>query len=224
MQKASQQITYTARLLEIESGGILVALEKLRRGHAIILYRGKNYSRRLKASPDNLFTKREALQRSIEIQRRGVTTLFTSRQREKIMDFFFPSGLRLTSFFLGCSQWNILPGRSNKQSGRWNRDWWFSILNYCFETTKLVRNSKFILYIPSIAEISRSKGKGVGYMISLGPSQKFALRLNSPCWKTDAHVVDLASASNGHFSRRYSLSLATWKLIRLCCLVTFVKT
>ncbi|KAG1347086.1 Chloroplastic group IIA intron splicing facilitator CRS1, chloroplastic [Cocos nucifera] len=71
-QQDFQQITYTAQLLEIESGGMLVVIEKLRSTHAIILYRGKNYCRPLKLLPDNLLTKREALQRSIEIQRRGV--------------------------------------------------------------------------------------------------------------------------------------------------------
>lgn len=72
-QKAFHHITYTARLLEVGSGGILVAVEKLRTSHAIIIYRGKNYARPLKPL-NNLLSKREALQRSIEIQRRGVIT------------------------------------------------------------------------------------------------------------------------------------------------------
>ncbi|XP_008797623.1 chloroplastic group IIA intron splicing facilitator CRS1, chloroplastic [Phoenix dactylifera] len=81
-QQDFHQITYTAQLLEIESGGILVAIEKLRSTHAIILYRGKNYGRPLKLLPDNLLTKREAFQRSIEIQRRGSLKYF-ARQRQK---------------------------------------------------------------------------------------------------------------------------------------------
>lgn len=72
MQEVFQHVTYTARLLEIESGGILIAVQKLRRGHAIIIYRGKNYDRMLKPPLKNLLTKREALQKSIEVQRRGV--------------------------------------------------------------------------------------------------------------------------------------------------------
>lgn len=50
-QRAFQQITYTARLLEIESGG-LVAVEKLRSGRAVIIYHSKNYSWMLKAAPE----------------------------------------------------------------------------------------------------------------------------------------------------------------------------
>uniref|UniRef100_A0A6V7QU08 CRM domain-containing protein n=1 Tax=Ananas comosus var. bracteatus TaxID=296719 RepID=A0A6V7QU08_ANACO len=72
MQKGIRQIRYTASQLEIESGGTLIAVEKLRSSHAIIIYRGKNYRRPLKLLPDNLLTKKEALERSIEVQRRGV--------------------------------------------------------------------------------------------------------------------------------------------------------
>lgn len=87
MQKAFRQITYTARLLEIESSGILVAVEKLRSGHAIIIYRGKNYDRMLlKRSPKNLLTKREALQRSIEIQRIGSMKYFAWRKQQTISE------------------------------------------------------------------------------------------------------------------------------------------
>lgn len=71
-QNQPRQIMYTAKLLEVETGGILIAVEKLTTSHAIILYRGKNYCRPTKSSPSNLLTKREALRRSIEVQRRGV--------------------------------------------------------------------------------------------------------------------------------------------------------
>ncbi|XP_072990605.1 chloroplastic group IIA intron splicing facilitator CRS1, chloroplastic isoform X1 [Typha latifolia] len=71
MQKGIREVMYTARLLELESGGTLVTVEKLRSSHAIIIYRGKNYNRPLKVLPDNLLTKKEALLRSIEVQRRG---------------------------------------------------------------------------------------------------------------------------------------------------------
>ncbi|XP_020251625.1 chloroplastic group IIA intron splicing facilitator CRS1, chloroplastic [Asparagus officinalis] len=86
MQKALQQVNYTAKLLEIESGGLLVAVEKLRRGHAIIIYRGKNYSRMPKISPENLLTKRESYQRSIEIQRRGSMKYFARKKEQKILE------------------------------------------------------------------------------------------------------------------------------------------
>lgn len=59
-----------ARILEAESGGILVAIERVRKGHAIIIYRGKNYKRPSSLRPKTLLNKREALKRSIEAQRR----------------------------------------------------------------------------------------------------------------------------------------------------------
>ncbi|KAK1423297.1 hypothetical protein QVD17_18595 [Tagetes erecta] len=59
-----------ARTLEAESGGILVAVERMRKGHAIIVYRGKNYKRPANLRPQTLLNKREALKRSIEAQRR----------------------------------------------------------------------------------------------------------------------------------------------------------
>ncbi|KAI3824023.1 hypothetical protein L1987_05470 [Smallanthus sonchifolius] len=59
-----------ARTLESESGGILVAVERMRKGHAIIVYRGKNYKRPACLRPQTLLNKKEALQRSIETQRR----------------------------------------------------------------------------------------------------------------------------------------------------------
>lgn len=73
MQKLFAQVIYTAKSLVAESGGILVSVEKLKEGHAIIIYRGKNYRRPLKLMTDNLLTKREALRRSLEMQRLGVS-------------------------------------------------------------------------------------------------------------------------------------------------------
>ncbi|KAJ4893944.1 CRM domain-containing protein [Raphanus sativus] len=56
----------TARFTrEYESGGVLVAIEKVPKGFALIYYRGKNYQR-----PRNLLTKAKALKRSIAMQRR----------------------------------------------------------------------------------------------------------------------------------------------------------
>ncbi|OMO80207.1 hypothetical protein CCACVL1_13100 [Corchorus capsularis] len=71
MQRVFSRVIYTAKMLVAESGGILVSIEKLKEGHAIIMYRGKNYRRPPKLMTDNLLTRREALKRSIEMQRIG---------------------------------------------------------------------------------------------------------------------------------------------------------
>ncbi|KAL5722136.1 hypothetical protein ACHQM5_005693 [Ranunculus cassubicifolius] len=68
-QKTLSFVEDTARLLEYESGGILVAIEKVPKGYALIYYRGKNYQRPLSLRPRNLLTKAKALKRSIAIQR-----------------------------------------------------------------------------------------------------------------------------------------------------------
>ncbi|PIN05908.1 Poly(A)-specific exoribonuclease PARN [Handroanthus impetiginosus] len=59
----------TARLLEYESGGILVAVERIPKGHALIYYRGKNYRRPISLRPRNLLTKAKALKRRVALQR-----------------------------------------------------------------------------------------------------------------------------------------------------------
>ncbi|RCV30800.1 hypothetical protein SETIT_6G124900v2 [Setaria italica] len=85
-QNQARQIMYTANLLEVETGGILIAVEKLTTSHAIILYRGKNYRRPEKSSSSNLLTKREALQRSIEVQRRGSMKYFARERQKSILE------------------------------------------------------------------------------------------------------------------------------------------
>uniref|UniRef100_A0A0E0LU69 CRM domain-containing protein n=1 Tax=Oryza punctata TaxID=4537 RepID=A0A0E0LU69_ORYPU len=84
-QNQASQITYTSMMLEVETGGTLIAIERLTTSHAIILYRGKNYRRPTKSTPSNLLTKREALQRSIEVQRRGSMKYF-ARERKRSID------------------------------------------------------------------------------------------------------------------------------------------
>ncbi|KFK37597.1 hypothetical protein AALP_AA3G003800 [Arabis alpina] len=59
-----------AEILEVESGGILVAVEMVSKGYAVIVYRGKNYERPSCLRPQTLLSKREALKRSVEAQRR----------------------------------------------------------------------------------------------------------------------------------------------------------
>jgi len=74
MQKIFSQVIHTAKLLETESGGILISVDKIKEAHAIIIYRGKNY-RRPELVPQNLLNKRQALCRSLEMQRLGVSLL-----------------------------------------------------------------------------------------------------------------------------------------------------
>ncbi|GAA0156833.1 hypothetical protein LIER_14228 [Lithospermum erythrorhizon] len=59
----------TARLLEYESGGILVTIERVPKGFALIFYRGKNYRRPITIRPRNLLTKAKALKRRVALQR-----------------------------------------------------------------------------------------------------------------------------------------------------------
>jgi len=61
-----------AKTLEAESGGILVAVESVTKGHVIIVYRGKNYKRPPVLRPQTLLSKREAMKRSLEAQRHKV--------------------------------------------------------------------------------------------------------------------------------------------------------
>uniref|UniRef100_F6HSR2 CRM domain-containing protein n=1 Tax=Vitis vinifera TaxID=29760 RepID=F6HSR2_VITVI len=86
MQRSFSQVLYTAKLLESESGGVLVSIDKLKEGHAIIIYRGKNYRRPIKLVPKNLLTKREALNRSLEMQRIGSLKFFAYQRQQAISD------------------------------------------------------------------------------------------------------------------------------------------
>lgn len=97
-QNQSYQITYTSMLLEVETGGVLIATQKLPHSHAIILYRGKNY-RRPEKSPSNLLTKREALRRSVEVQRRGSMKYYVWERQKSIEEL---------QWRLVCSKWHFL--------------------------------------------------------------------------------------------------------------------
>ncbi|ONK60599.1 uncharacterized protein A4U43_C08F20320 [Asparagus officinalis] len=68
--KTFAQVKNVALALEAESGGILISVDKISKGFAIIVYRGKDYQRPSSLRPKNLLTKRKALARSIELQRR----------------------------------------------------------------------------------------------------------------------------------------------------------
>lgn len=83
-QKLFAQVIYTAKSLVAESGGILISVDKLKEGHAIIIYRGKNYRRPLKLMTQNLLSKRQALRRSLEMQRLGSLKFF-AYQRQRVI-------------------------------------------------------------------------------------------------------------------------------------------
>ncbi|XP_074302482.1 CRM-domain containing factor CFM3A, chloroplastic/mitochondrial isoform X2 [Silene latifolia] len=65
-----EEVKKIALSLEAESGGILVSVDKVSKGYAIIVFRGRDYFRPTTLRPKNLLTKRKALARSIELQRR----------------------------------------------------------------------------------------------------------------------------------------------------------
>lgn len=67
-----KNIETAARILEAESGGILVAVERVSKGYAIIIYRGKNYQRPVTLRPTTLLNRREAMKHSLEAQRSEV--------------------------------------------------------------------------------------------------------------------------------------------------------
>lgn len=71
-RKSFAQVKHVAISLEAESGGVLVSVDKTTKGYAIIVYRGKNYERPTAVRPRNLLTRRKALARAIELQRREV--------------------------------------------------------------------------------------------------------------------------------------------------------
>ncbi|ERN01418.1 hypothetical protein AMTRI_Chr03g147650 [Amborella trichopoda] len=70
--------------LEAESGGILVSVDKISKGYAIIVYRGKGYKRPRLLRPQNLLTKRKALARSIELQRREALNNHISNLQKRV--------------------------------------------------------------------------------------------------------------------------------------------
>ncbi|CAN0901295.1 CRM-domain containing factor CFM3, chloroplastic/mitochondrial [Linum grandiflorum] len=76
--KNAKQVKHIAISVEAESGGVLVSVDRLPKGYAIIVYRGKNYERPLAMRPKNLLSRRRALARSIELQRREVSLPLTA--------------------------------------------------------------------------------------------------------------------------------------------------
>ncbi|XP_068637774.1 CRM-domain containing factor CFM3, chloroplastic/mitochondrial-like [Aristolochia californica] len=85
-QKTLSFVEDTARLLEYESGGILVAIERVPKGYALIYYRGKNYQRPVNLRPRNLLTKAKALKRSVAMQRHEALSQHISELESKIQE------------------------------------------------------------------------------------------------------------------------------------------
>ena len=90
--KSFAEVKRIALSLEAESGGILVSVDKVSKGYAIVVFRGKNYRRPSTLRPRNLLSKRKALARSIELQRHQVL-------------FQFCGGLlKVQRTYVGCSK------------------------------------------------------------------------------------------------------------------------
>lgn len=82
--KTFGQVKHIAISLEAESGGVLISLDKTTKGYAIVIYRGKNYSQPHILRPKNLLTRRQALARSIELQRREALNHHISGLQKRI--------------------------------------------------------------------------------------------------------------------------------------------
>ncbi|PAN12088.1 hypothetical protein PAHAL_2G241400 [Panicum hallii] len=82
--KSFAQVKHIAISLEAESEGVLISVDKTTKGYAIIFYRGKNYRRPEIMKPRNLLTRRQALARSIELQRREALKHHISSLQNKI--------------------------------------------------------------------------------------------------------------------------------------------
>ncbi|CAL5074631.1 unnamed protein product [Urochloa decumbens] len=82
--KSFAQVKHIAISLEAESEGVLISLDKTTKGYAIVFYRGKNYRRPQIMKPRNLLTRRQALARSIELQRREALKHHISSLQGKI--------------------------------------------------------------------------------------------------------------------------------------------
>ncbi|KAI4317958.1 hypothetical protein L6164_025778 [Bauhinia variegata] len=82
--KSFEQVKKVALALEAESGGVLVSVDKVSKGYAIVVFRGKDYKRPSMLRPKNLLTKRRALARSIELQRRECLSHHISALQNKV--------------------------------------------------------------------------------------------------------------------------------------------
>uniref|UniRef100_A0A2P2LPL9 CRM-domain containing factor CFM2ic n=1 Tax=Rhizophora mucronata TaxID=61149 RepID=A0A2P2LPL9_RHIMU len=85
-ERSLESVYHVARTLEAESGGILVAVERVSKGYAIIVYRGKNYKRPDFLRPRTLLNRRAAMLRSLEEQRRESLKLHVLKLSKNIDD------------------------------------------------------------------------------------------------------------------------------------------
>ncbi|KAF3781028.1 CRM-domain containing factor [Nymphaea thermarum] len=84
--KTFAEVKNIALSLEAESGGILVSVDRVSKGYAMIVYRGKDYKRPPTLRPKNLLTKRKALARSIELQRHQAIQTHISNLQKRVAD------------------------------------------------------------------------------------------------------------------------------------------
>uniref|UniRef100_A0A0A9BZR3 CFM3 n=1 Tax=Arundo donax TaxID=35708 RepID=A0A0A9BZR3_ARUDO len=82
--KSFADVKRIALSLETESGGILVSVDKVSKGYAIVVFRGKNYRRPSTLRPRNLLSKRKALARSIELQRHQALSHHVAKLNKKV--------------------------------------------------------------------------------------------------------------------------------------------
>ncbi|CAN6363270.1 unnamed protein product [Urochloa humidicola] len=82
--KSFSDVKRTALSLEAESGGILVSVDKVSKGYAIVVFRGKNYRRPSTLRPRNLLSKRKALARSVELQRHQALSRHFAKLNRKV--------------------------------------------------------------------------------------------------------------------------------------------
>nr|AGT17286.1 CRM family member [Saccharum hybrid cultivar R570] len=82
--KSCADVKRIALSLEAESGGILVSADKVSKGYAIVVFRGKNYRRPSSLRPRNLLSKRKALARSIELQRHQALSRHFAKLNRKV--------------------------------------------------------------------------------------------------------------------------------------------
>jgi len=82
--KSFKEVKQTALSLEAESGGILVSVDKVSKGYAIVVFRRKNYKRPSTLRPRNLLSKRKALARSIELQRHQALSRHFAKLNKKV--------------------------------------------------------------------------------------------------------------------------------------------
>jgi hypothetical protein len=101
--KSFAQAKHIAISLEAESEGVLISLDKTTKGYVIIFYRGKNYRRPQIMKPRNLLTRRQALARSIELQRREVTLIWTPFFSRTCRNSTVNSGLPFFLFRVSCT-------------------------------------------------------------------------------------------------------------------------